>query len=277
MQEGDKLFRNDKVLESVDVYMNVNSWQKILGLTEDVFIEQIKGYLSQGNYIWGSYNERYISGKIPYQRYDYNHDYLLYGYDDEKGGFISAAYMSDGVYREFILPYSEYYQGIFQPHFTHHLLSILRFNKEKTYELDLTLIREGLVAYLESRRADRRVMDNESTYGLESLKVLIDHFEKWNNIDLRAARAYMEYRGLMYKRLKYLSEMKIISDDLADAYLPTSSNAEKVYLLSIKHNMTGKTALKSKCIDYIQEAIDSDKKILPQVVSQIEQYLCEGD
>lgn len=40
-------------------------------------------YLNQGMYINGTYNEFYVKGKKAYQQYNFNHDYVIFGYDDD--------------------------------------------------------------------------------------------------------------------------------------------------------------------------------------------------
>jgi|GEM_PF-5818497 len=56
-------------------------------------------------YITGSYNEKFIFGKRAYKKYDFWHDYIIYGYDDENNCFYSAGFMEDGNYKTFKISY----------------------------------------------------------------------------------------------------------------------------------------------------------------------------
>ena len=62
-----------------------------------------KEMLDNGHYINGSFNDYYIPRKSAYRQFDFNHDYLLLGYDDERGVFHSVGYLdNDWEIRRFL-------------------------------------------------------------------------------------------------------------------------------------------------------------------------------
>ena len=71
-----------------------------------------KNMLENGHYIFGMYNEFYIPGKKAYQRYDFAHGYMIFGYDDSKQVFHSAGYLANGHYQYFDIGFEDYYKSI---------------------------------------------------------------------------------------------------------------------------------------------------------------------
>lgn len=75
-------------------------------------ISIIKECLGKGIYIYGYLNERFIPTKSAYNRYDHNHEYLIYGYNDDKEEFTFIGYNSNDRYEKYYIKYSDYIKSI---------------------------------------------------------------------------------------------------------------------------------------------------------------------
>lgn len=58
----------------------------------DSFIDAIKRQLNKNRYIYLCVNEKYIPNRISFKKNNYIHDIYIYGYDDDKNVFLTAAY-----------------------------------------------------------------------------------------------------------------------------------------------------------------------------------------
>jgi len=266
----DRFYINDKIIQQLEFKLDTPMCQKMLGTTESFFIEQIKKALSKGLYIQGIFNERYISAMPAYQKQDYAHDYLVYGYSDRCGGLFAAGYTADGHYKEYIIPYSEYYNSIFQPAYKVLSFRLMRFNEEKTYETNYSVVLRDLNHYLKST-AFRGESCNTTFYGLSAWEKLMDYLSATKYIDIRSTKIFMEHHKLMNMRLEYFAQEGIIESNLSQQYSQTLKDATQTYLLSMKYNLSQKPNTKENCINAIRSVIDFDKTILPRVIAQIEQ------
>ena len=147
----DKFFVFDHIIDQIEIQILPDKYEKMLHVTEQSFIETVKALILAGSYIHGMNNERYISAMAPYQKYDFAHDYLLFGVSDESQCFYAAGYTADGKYQEYEIPYHEYYRSIFQPTYKGLSFRILQFNKEKkSYTTNFSVVVRDLKHYLNS-------------------------------------------------------------------------------------------------------------------------------
>ena len=265
----DRFFIGDQIIEQIEIYLPASSFKKTLNITEQIFIEQIKKALSKGLYIQGNFNERYISSMLAYQKRDFAHEYLLYGFNDEANGFYAAGYTANDRYEEYLVPYSEYYASIFQPHFKTLPLRLMHFNKEKTFKTNYSVVVRDLKHYLEST-AFKAEKDEGRTFGLSAWEKLVEDVSAAEQIDIRFTKIFMEHHKLMNMRLEYFAEQKIIDSELYQQYGQVKTTSNQAYMLSLKYNLTNNLISKNHCVELIRSIIETDKAILPRVVSQIE-------
>lgn len=266
----DSFFLVDSILDQLEFKIIPKKYQRVLNLDVHGFTEQIKILLSSGSYIHGIYNERYISTASAYGKYDHLHDYLLFGFSDELGCFYAAGYVANGTYQEYKIPYEEYYRSIFQPFCSPLFVRMVRFNSHMTeYNLNLSVVLRDLRHYLSST-AFRGDENPEHIYGVSVWEKLYEYISGAERIDLRFAKIFMEHHKLMHMRFAYFAKQNIISSSLFEQYSSAKSDSDKLYLLSMKYNLTKKESIKSSCLDLMQNVVNLDKSLLPSVISQIE-------
>ena len=77
---------------------------------DDDFISYVKNCLSQGYYIYIILNERFVKGQRAYQKYDFLHDYMIFGFDVETKEFDTIGYCGF-TFRIEQMPYDMIEQG----------------------------------------------------------------------------------------------------------------------------------------------------------------------
>lgn len=276
VHEADKLFFEDNVFEFLDFAVYVSAWNDMLGVNKSNFLEWIKGFLKKGYYVWGTYNERYIKSKHSYQLNDFQHDYLIYGYDNEKEIFYSAGYTVRNIYEEFEISFEEYYASIFQTHYNKLLLRVLKFNPEANFKMNICGIIRDMEFYLESKVHKPSAPIN-STYGIDATYKVIQYLETLTWLDIRFVRVLLEQKTLMLERLNYFNRFGIMSNQIYQDYKVVQSDMKKAYLLCLKYNIVKQDAIKDRCINYIKSAIEYEKMLLIEAIGDIKKYIDQNN
>lgn len=231
---GDKIVSQQYSTILKKIYSNLNI---------DI-IDCLTKMISQGCYVTSYYNERYIPGTSSYQKRDFDHDCILYGFNMDKKIFYSAGYLADGKYRLFEISFDDFLKAIFNTESDRIAFSYFMYNNEVDYQLDVNRIKEELGDYLNSTtshgfRADvfYGIAANEKLkeYILNSVKTYeIPH------VDLRFSEAFAKHKYYIYLCIKYLSDNQIISEVEEDlsSIEATYKNAALIHLLGLKLNMT---------------------------------------
>ena len=266
----DKSFVFDGLMDRIEFRMNAVTYEELFGPPKETFIDNIKKALDKGFYIRGIYNEKYISAMPYYQKGNVGHDYIIYGYSDSQECFFSSGYTSDRIYKEYQIPFFEYYDSIFQPRFKYLPLSFIHFNKDTVYETNYSTVLADLNHYLNSSSVKAEKSDT-TFYGLSAWQKLIEYLSNVEYIDIRFTKIFMEHHKLMKMRLEYFAKEGMIDPDLCQQYSPAFNTANQVYLLSIKYDLAPKPYIKENCIKAISNVIEIDKTILPTVIAQIEE------
>ncbi len=278
--EEDKYFIKEGVLDILDFPIDVQSFINVLKYTEKDFVDMVKNIIQGGSYVWGIHNEKYISIKPSYQKYDYMHGYMLHGFNDEKQSFLCATYgRSDKEhgsknYSEFWISYSEYYSSVFQPAFPKLSFRIMRFNKDFKFHINLQEIYNNIYNYLNSISKESTPSQSaETLFGVSAWRRLVLYIKNANIIDIRFTKIFKEHHNLMYNRLKYLYELGIIDHTLCENYIQAVKCSEIAYLLSLKYNLSRGISEKERCLSYISQVINQDCEILPSVLDNLQKTI----
>lgn len=235
-----------------------------------------KEMLQKGNYISGLYNEYYIPGKEPFGKYDFNHDYIIYGFDDFQEVFKSAGYMADGNYQFFDIEYKNYENAIAENKVS---LAELMFSKvDPLYkiEVDITTIKKKLMNYIYSY-CDAQLYNQKADgyfYGLSAWDMLSDYvrYNKETSLDLRYGRLFMEHKNVMYKRLVKLFELSYINNCerlIDDYYTDVYRRATITFNLFMKYNLTNQEKIKNRITSNIVRINELERELLTELVARL--------
>ncbi len=263
-------------------------WFDELGLMENVLyqvfpketsvnlrekLKEIRARLSDGYYIYGNLNQRYLSAAEEAER-DFEHDYLLYGFDDEREVFLSIGYWK-GIYRDFEISYEEFYQATL--HSMHDHIDIRFFRIHHNFQmppLDCNLIVIRLRDYLNSVipefKNSEPLKNGTLKCGLAVWEQLANDILQMANedhfLETRYIRCFSEHKAAMQKRVEYLTSQHLLPDSsLSQAFQKCYTPTASVLPLSVKYNMTQNEALIAKISDIILQTSQAEKQLLPQL------------
>ena len=226
----------------------------------------VKDMVNQGNYVFGQYNELYVPSKSAYQKYDFVHDYLIFGYDDENHVFKSAGYLSNQKYELFDLKYDDYLNSVKYFCFSRMAIYFHQIDCSVKSVIDMACIKTQIMDYLMSRKSVNHT-NTADQYGVSVWKGLASRIVSIDGeqLDIRAFRAFMEHKSIMLHRLRKLSELGFIPDH-SDTYNENvASKASIVYALSLKHNATHKANLLMDIASKIDEICLHEEQLLSKI------------
>lgn len=229
----------------------------------------IRYMIDHGNYIMGLLNEKYLPMKKAYGKYDFVHDFLIYGYDDNNRVFRSAGYTSRGHYELYDMSYDDYLQSMKGFCFSRFAIYFHKIATDHTAKLDVSSIKSKIEKYLNSTDDS----DGKDLYGIgvwsKLARSIRDEIDR--GIDIRFTRSFMEHKSLMSHRLNYLTDKGIIADEAIFRRYSESvvTPANKVYLLSMKYNMTNREELRNNISERILQIADAEKDILTETISSL--------
>jgi len=258
----------DKILDG----QNISLFNETYKLLEIDLISLLKSCLSNNFYIGGQFNERYLPGRAAYEQYDYIHDYILFGYSDDKQVFYSAGYLN-GIYGEIEIPYIHMKNSLVAIAGRKLPIDIWSYNPNAKYTLNMHRLIKDWDDYVNSINS-RKLYSYGKTYGIvamKNLKVLLEnqvtHSADEPYIDIRYTKALMEHKYLMLLRLKYLSKNGYCEfSDIAREYENIYNNAVRIHLLGLKILNTKKAQYISGITKFFNEIIEFEEHYFPKVV-----------
>lgn len=234
-------------------------------------IEFNKTMIDDECYITGAYNEFYIPEKKHYQKNDFNHDYVIFGYDDDRKVFKSAAYIRDKTYSFFDISYETYYKSVVNNKVDKTSVNYYRINRDYVPKINTQVVKTKLENYLLSRRDSNGSPSNE-VYGINAWNILAEYVLCANEkLDLRFGRIYMEHRGIMMNRIQMLYDLSYITDEnLVNEYKNNVyEKAQGIHNMFIKFNLVkDRDALQLISKD-ILEINHMERKIIEELVKQL--------
>lgn len=257
----DKWALNDRILIEERVVFLKEFYEK---MSID-YIELLKKFISLGSYPHGDYNEEFIPGKIYYGKRYFEHDYILYGYDDDREVFLSAGYLKNQKFQKHEISYQNMSEALYSLRDERLSFWFLRYNENAEFTFDIKKVKKGISSYI---NCENDAVGIKYEYvGLEAIEKLglymLNCTENNLMIDLRYTRGVMEHKNFMQMRIKYLLDNGYIDNN---TFLTESQEvykyAENIHMLGIKYNFSQKRSIGKSIYDTILIMLAKEYKYL---------------
>ena len=179
-------------------YLGYNCDLDIFGYSTESVLDMIKYMINNNYYLRGLINEFYVPNRIAYNKYDHEHDFLIYGYNDEYQYFNIIGYDHDMFYKETVLPFENTYNGLFGLH--RGWLNFMKIKNDFEFVFDINVMKGFLSDYIYSDNKYGKKND-ELIYGINIYEYFTDSV-KQNVFDLRYLRTFLEHKECMYSRIE---------------------------------------------------------------------------
>ncbi len=238
-------------------------------------LDLIQYMLRTGHYVIGFYNEFYIPGKKAYKTYNFWHDYVLFGYDDEKKLFASAGYLAGGKYEKFEIKYDDFLDSIYNIGTDNVDIWFYKINSCYKVEFRIESILHNIGNYLNSKHESGIYRDSQNTYyGISAWDIYAKYVIDANTeaLDLRFSRVFMEHKMLMLNRIQICIEEGCINDQslLTEYKREIVDQAKAVHYLCLKCAKKSTLSAKTKMYDLINSINSKEVDILNHVIKLIQ-------
>lgn len=234
-------------------------------------ISLFKCMIDNGYYVLGHFDEYYISCKEVYKKHHFDHDYLLYGYDEAKSEFLSIGYTGTMTkYSEFRIGYEELFEASKNIPGEKLNINLVKLNTDFKYNIDIISIKNQLKDYLNSESQFFR-NSVERLYGYNAVKKLINRINNElkinSDIDLRGIRALYELKNLMFVRLDYLKREGYIKidDNKLNEYYKFVLFLKSFFKMCIEYNTERKNVFLNNNINKLKSIIDEEYDYLNSI------------
>lgn len=226
-------------------------------------------------YVYGYFDEYYISRKRRYQKSHYRHSFLIYGYDINVKQFYAIGYTKDSKYEKYLIPFEEFYNALTSLNKIE--LTFVTVNSKFSFIPKIESIYYGIYDYIHSIRSVGLIESNV-IYGIDTLYELVKEVKQTVSdglkLDLRYSKFYMEFKHFMFERLEYLYSIGYIDNEYKE-YSEVCQTFDNIHMLFLKYNITYDPVIAERIIQMIEDATNIERKILKNVLKQLIHTLIE--
>lgn len=261
--------------EGITTHQVISIRKDLIGLFNIDLLSMLKTFINYGCYISGSYNEKYIPGKLAYNIEDYIHDFLVIGYDDTN--FYSVGFMADGRFKQFDIPIQNFINSLYSVNSSKIEIAFFNYNKGVIPKPNV----DRLISDLEKYISTANYMDNptpkSNSYGISTLMRIRDFFvdEVVNNkkiyVDKRYSRVLYEHEWVFLQMIDIFMDDDSKKSEYKNYASINLKRAKLVHMLGLKMECTQDESLIKRIKEYIDEIIDSEKIYIPGVIELLKQ------
>lgn len=225
-------------------------------------VKKIISHIDRNCYIYMELNEFFIPNRPAYTAFDFYHDILIYGYDENDQIFFTIAYNKDGLYKTQKIHYLNIINA-YENYKHKYKLKIMPFRISEKYDFNKfhkSSIKKSLKKMLYS---------SKKHIGYNAYNDLLKHIDmvtyESGKLDLRAFRTILEHS----KTLTYINDYYSITNHSYNLLIELNKKANFIFLLSMKYNLTQSENLILKIKKHILEYMKMQEQTLIKIHSEI--------
>ncbi len=230
----------------------------------------IKDIIDNGYYFFSYWNEKKIKYKAAYNKYDYSHACLLYGYDDEEQVFFTEGYMTENwKWCKHCVKYEEIVEALLlQEEYKFYWCDAYEHNPRFVCEFSYEEMMREFNAYFFSKETSKKVF-----YGIEATKQFVDDMARKFGAGIEIPRTsffcLFEHREFMKKRLLFLEENKYLDVNMISKYEKIVKEYQVLQRYVLRYNLIRKISQGCKVLFEISELLKRDNEMLFAIYSQL--------
>ncbi len=225
-------------------------------------IKSIKKYIDKKYYVILCVNERYIPNRTAYDREDFLHDILIYGYDNNESTFCTIAYDNTGKY----CSHKCFYNQVELAHRTHpeHFYKFYALKVNENYNFNFFSIKEL------NKKISRYLKPVKKNTGINAYKLfrkeLIEAYNfNYNDVDIRGFRLMMERSEALELMGTYFSIDSAVENDINIL----SQMSKALFYLALKFNITQNKEVLYRLILNYDKTVNFEQNFFNRLLSDI--------
>ena len=237
-------------------------------------INYIIDLIRSGHYVLGQFNEKYVAQMSIYQKMDFIHTYILYGFDSSSSQFKSAGYVNGHKYQEYNLSFDDYYNAIKYNNEKHITLRVTKYNKDKKYILNYNRLVQAFKDYYHSENNISFCYPPKQVHGLDALNLLGEYYlnlKTGQAFDIRFTIGVAKTKSLLIDILKYLQNYFLLQDfeDIIESAKEVAKKAYFTHLMGVKYNYTFNRSILESVYSNIMSIIEIEKITFPKIINKL--------
>jgi hypothetical protein len=233
-------------------------WRISLHYPRKNVLKKIIDYIENGYYVFLCVNEYYIPERHSYQNKYFNHEILIFGFNESENFFQTIAYDINGEYKTQKISFSD-------------IDKAFRSNNEHFYKFFALKVRSSynfhqITTKTLKKKLSRYLNTHNPRKGKNSYDALILLIVKSSGkIDMRSFRTLMERSALLLKSTTILSVPK----DTSHLLRQNKRLGVLLFNQALKYNLTNNQSLKERIIQTLLEYARAETKIISTLVDVI--------
>lgn len=256
-------------LEGITTRQDFNIKKALIPLIKVDLLSMFRVFIDNGCYIHGTYNEKYIPLKWAYEKEDYNHDFLIVGYDDND--FYSVGFVADGRFRHFKIPNQKLIDAVSNTGSSRVNINFFSYNDGVIPKPNVDRMLSDLDKYISTANYLDNPNPKSTSYGISAL-IRVKEFildEIFNNriyVDKRYSRVLYEHEWI----LSQIVDLFLDEDERLQFFHYTEQNlsrAKLIHLLGLKIEYTRDVKIIQRIANYIDKIVEDEMNYIPQLIS----------
>lgn len=251
-------------------------------LKKNTVMKLLKNLINNNYYISLNLDFFYLKNSFAFQKLHFNHQILLYGYDDEKERIYLCGYCFGSKIRCIEIDTNSFLNSFFSCN--HNNVWVYKRRKKKKINFNMKSFYLGIKSYATSTypliyqiRTKNFSFSNKERYGIDvhielKTKLINDINDEKSDIKLRIY-CYMEMAQCMVIRLDYIRKNKLLKD--IDKIIYGFNELKKKYdimlRLYMKYMITNDKNILCKVIDIEDELLKEEKNLYTNLYNKIQQ------
>jgi hypothetical protein len=261
------------VSEGVMEYLSTSIFPDML-CDDRSFYDVVTSMLREGFGMTCWMNERFIPNRRAYQQYDFVHDNMVVGYDDDKRALVVLGYSPAGQYVSTLVPLEQIVSSLANDSYSAVSLNFVRPNScfQPTFHFDnvvkqiscyLESTSIGALGYSEFYGIKHWITGIEATQRLGCTKI-----DEIGFYDIRLYSFLKDRVTLMYNRAKYMMDKGYIRycGSLLSELLRIVTLANNTHFLAMKYNLQNYPSHAESIQHNIEQIVEVERAVLPRII-----------
>jgi len=248
----------------------INSpWTNAFGVDGRIFegyrgapIEFIIDCIDNGQYVEVNVDEFYIPNTAAYGNNRYKHQLILYGYNMREQTIYGLGFVKNGNMEEIPVKFIELVKSLRSYSDRGDELALCNlwtYNKNASFQFDLSFVKESFIEYLESKNLEERIRmfinPRKRVYGMaiyERLVLFLEGVITGNILfDIRPIHTILEHKKCMSSRIKYMIQHKYLYDQYhsLEKFELIENMAKIAKNMALKYHLTNNKQLIKRIIE----------------------------
>jgi len=230
-------------------------------------ISYIENVIMSGKYLYSHFEQYYIPGLKPYNKYRFSHDFIAYGYDSDKKELYILTYTENNIFEPLTVKYENLIHAFQENTDTHMFLECEPI--DVSYQPKLSEIYSHLSIYCNLITNADNINFNMGTYNT------LVKFILCGNIDLRSFRFFYERKQLLFNLVAFIEKQYNNLNLENETYMLSNvkQKTKLVFMLLLKNSLKESDNIKMRVIKLLKESYTTEKFVLDSLLNKIEKEM----